>query len=323
MMNLLAFDNVKQYKEVLNDTSFVKCKLNKWPTVANNTMIKHAYNKWQPDARFVILLNQYKSNIYSENILKFNGERLVIIDGGDKKIFWPPYIDMCSGTNHIYIKENSYSEEELNTAEKYKKWRKPDWPKAKGHPNANVRIGCYCPSMKVPFLLQKHDIEWKHERSNDVIFCGDMHKGRSKKIHEWRQWCKDNNKKYQFGNERSFRRPRYLHKMSKTKLAPSFLGYGSRCRREWEALLTGALLVNDPQIKGYPFVIMHPEKHFTFKKEWNSNIAYNGFSLARQCWMNSPSIDIRMTALYLFFGVEQMWTYEDVKKNEEKYGLKT
>ena len=66
---------------------------------------------------------------------------------------------------------------------------------------------------------------------------------------------------------------------------------------------------------------MQPEQHFTFKKKWDKGIAVSGFILAHKCWMTAPSIDIRMAALYLFFGINQMWTYVDVEKKEEEYGL--
>jgi len=319
-MNLLAFNSIKQYKDMLNDTSFVKCKLKKWPTIANKTMLKHAYNTWQPDARFVILLNQYKSNIYSDNLLKFNGERLVIIDSGDKGIFWPPYIDMCTGTNNIYIKDNSYSEKEVRTNSTYKAWRKPDWPKAKNITNANIRIGCYSPSVKVIHLIKKHDIKWRNERTHEAMFCGDMHANRRTSLEVWKIFKKTNN--CIFGNEKTFERLRYIKEMAKTKLAPSFIGKGLRCRREWEALLCGALLVNDPKLKKYPFVLMEPEKFFTFKMEWDEEIADRGFMLARRSWMNAPSIDIRMAALYLFFGAKQLWDYQDIMEKEYLYGLR-
>lgn len=287
-MNLLAFDNVEQYKEMLYDQTFVKLKHKKWPTVGNETMKKYAYTEWQPDAPYVILLNQYKAKLDSDNewVRGFKGKRLCVIDGVDKARYWEHFIDA-----DVYIKENSY--------------RSTD--------RTNVRIGCYCPSMKVPFLIEKHNVGWRDSKSIEWLFCGDRHKGRMKML---RPWLKKRGGVW--GNEHRYGRPQYLNQMSKAKLLPSFRGYGDRCRREWEALLCGGMLVQDPRLKDYPFVIMQPDVHFSFKPEWNEQIARAGYELARKCWMQSPSIDIRMAALYTFCDVPQLWTYEDVEEAERK-----
>jgi len=296
-VNLLAFDNINEYREVLHDDSFVKIGYKKWPTVGNKTMKKHAYTEWQPDARYVILLNAYKSKNERDCqwVKSFRGERLCVVDGGDKARYWKPFID----TAHIYLKENSY----IPTDRK------------------NVRIGSFCPSMKVPFLIQKHKIEWQDERKLRVIFCGDMHQNRYNLLRYWKMTCNKNNWTHKFGNEHTYGRGKYLEMMSKTMMCPSFKGYGARCRREIEVMLCGGLLVQDERLKEYPFVIFQPEKHFTFKAEWNEDIARAGYELARKCFMQAPSVDIRMAALYTFFDVPQIWTYEQLEELERKYDL--
>jgi len=283
-MNYLAFENEQQWAEVLNDDTFVKYGAKKWPTVANETMIKYARHTWEPDAPYVILLNMYKSKHEKENqwVRGFKGKRLCVIDGEDKARYWEPFIDVAD----IYIKENSY--------------RSTD--------RQNVRIGCYCPSMKVPFLIKKHKIRWRNERKLEWFFAGDGHKGRDKHVAHFAT----RHKHGKHGDEHMYGRPDYLNTMSKAKLAPSWKGYGDRCRREWEALLAGAMLVQDPRLKDYPFVIMRPEEHFSFRPEWNERIALAGYDLARTCWMQSPSIDIRMAALYLFHDVAQLNTVNQV-----------
>ena len=299
-MNLLAFENIEQYKEVLNDNTFVKIgrkTVDKFPTVGNKSMLRYRYDEWQPDAPYVILLNRYKTKHESESqwVKKFKGKRLCVIDGGDKDRYWEPFVSKAD----IYIKDNSYT-----TINK-----------------SNIRIGCYCPSMKVPFLVEKHTIEWRNDKKWDYFFCGDMHKGRDRLVSRWKKYCKKEKYNYKFGDEHEFGRPRYLKNMSLAKVCLSFKGYGARCRREWEALLCGSMLLNDPRLKKYPFVIMQPEKHFTFKNKYNEKIARAGYVLARKCWMQSPSIDMRMAALYTFFNEPQMWTYEDVVNTEKKHGL--
>ena len=288
-MNLLAFESVDEWKGVLNDTSFLKySRPKKWPTVANESMLKYAYHTWQPDAPYVILLNQYKHRNEEDDqwVTKFKGKRLCVIDGGDKARYWEPFISMAD----IYIKENSY--------------RSTD--------RKNVRIGCYCPSMKVPFILKKHKISWRDDRKLDWIFCGDTHKGRGKLVSTFAKTHRHG----KYGDEHTYGRPKYLEMMSKSQLAPSWKGYGDRCRREWEALLCGAMLVQDRRIKRYPFVIMQPNMHFSFRPTWNRRIARAGYNLARRCFVQAPSIDIRMAALYTFFDVPQMWTYKEVEERE-------
>jgi len=256
-------------------------------------MIKYAVHEWTPDAPYVILLNQYKEKDECDNqwVKKFSGKRLCVIDGGDKDRYWEPFISSAD----IYIKDNSY--------------RKTD--------SSKVRIGCYCPSMKVPFLMD--GVEWRNSRKLDWMFTGDVHKGRQKKV---RKWERDVGGKYKVGDEHAYPRKKYLRMLSKTKMVPSFKGYGDRCRREWEALLCGGMLVNDPSLIDYPFVIMQPGEHFSFIPKCDVSIARAGYDLARKCWMQSPSIDIRMAALYTFFDAPQMWTYEQVEEEERKYGLR-
>lgn len=292
-MNLLAFENVEQYKEVLNDDTFCKIGYKKWPTVGNESMKKYAYTEWQPDAPYVILLNTYKHKNPEQDewVRGFRGRRLCVIDGGDKARYWDPFIDVAD----IYVKENSYIPTDRE----------------------NVRIGCYCPSMKVPFLLNKHKITWRDKRKLDAFFCGDYHKGRDRLIKRFMRGM-DNVK---MGTEKEYGRPKYLEMMSKSKLCPSFKGYGARCRREIEAMLCGGMLVQDKRLEDYPFVIFQPEVHFSFKHEWNEKIARNGYDLARKCFMGSPSVDIRCAALYLFHNVPQIWTYEQLEEIERAYGL--
>ena len=287
-MNLLAFETVDQYKEMLHDSTFVKLKHKKWPTVGNETMKKYAYTTWQPDAPYVILLNEYRTKD-NEWVKGFKGKRLCVIDGDDKSRYYEPFVSVAD----IYIKENSYRNTDRD----------------------NVRIGCYCPSMKVPFLLKKHKIEWRNKRTRDWMFCGDMHMGRSKQLAQWISVEISGG----WGTEHTYNRPRYLLEMSRTKLLPSFKGKGDRCRREWEALLCGGMLVQDKRLKDYPFVIMRPSVHFSWKPEWNEQIARAGYDLARKCWMQSPSIDLRMAALYTFLDVPQMWTYTAVEEAEKKW----
>jgi hypothetical protein len=285
-MNLLAFETVDQYKEVLHDKTFVKLKYKKWPTVGNETMKKYAYTTWQPDAQYVILLNEYRSKD-NEWVKGFKGKRLCVIDGDDRAKYYEPFVDVAD----IYVKENSY----CNTD------------------NANVRIGCYCPSMKVPFLLKKGHVEWKVGRKWDWFWAGDMHCGRKKRLNELKidgiGQCVDGH---------DYDRVTYLKNMSNARVIPSMKGKGDRCRREWEALLCGGMLLQDPRLMDYPFVIMRPETHFTFNPVWDEGVARAGYDLARKCWMQAPSIDLRMAALYTFCDVPQMWTYEEVEEAERK-----
>jgi len=286
-MNLLAFETVDQYKEMLHDETFVKLKYHKWPTVGNETMKKYAYTTWQPDAPYVILLNQYRTKNDNEWIKGFKGKRLCVIDGDDKPRYYEPFVSVAD----IYIKENSYRNTDRD----------------------NVRIGCYCPSMKVPFLLKKHGIEWRDSRCYDWFWAGDPHCGREKLIEKW----KKRGDKFSCGYIHEFERAKYLTCMSMAKLLPSFKGKGDRCRREWEALLCGGVLVQDPRLKDYPFVIMQPNVQFSWKPEWNEQVARAGYELARKCWMQTPSVDIRCAALYTFLDVPQLWTYEDVEEAEK------
>lgn len=302
-MNLLAFDSLGDYIKCLNDTGpLVRCGFNKFPTVCNETMMKYAKNKWDPDYPYVVLLNMYQK----EKVDEFRGKRLVVIDGSDKPKYHYPYADWAN----IYVKENSYV-------------RTPNGV------SKRVRVGCYCPSVKVPFTLLKHKIRWQEEKKLDVFFCGDPHYGRGREMKRLAKICKNLGLKYKVGDSHAYSRPKYLEMMSKTKICPSWSGHGDRCRREMEAMLSGSLLLNDMRLIGYPIKIIKPASHFLFQSHDLSEqirqltmgtlaeqVAKNGYDLMQKCWMRAPSIDIRMAALYLFFDLKQLNTYEEVEKEE-------
>ena len=72
-------------------------------------LIQHYTNEFDKHAPYLILMNKFKDKDYDENlyIKDYRGRRLLVMDGGDKPIFWPPYIQMALH-GHIYYKDNSF-----------------------------------------------------------------------------------------------------------------------------------------------------------------------------------------------------------------------
>ncbi len=96
---------------------------------------------------------------------------------------------------------------------------------------------------------------------------------------------------------------KYIQLMRRSKLAYSFLGTGYRSHREWEALLCGALLLNDKRsVDCCQFKGLVPGKHFITideddvdaqAKYWLSHsdereaVAKQGFDAAWEIWKDA------------------------------------
>ncbi len=268
----------------------------------------HFIDRFDKDAPYLILIEKYKRGD-SKYVYKFRGKRMVIIDSGDKPNYWSPFIDVCTGTPHIYVKDNSYTKTD----------------------NENVRIGCYAPSFKAVRCIVKHNIVMR-EKTRDVFFAGDYHFGRDKKIAVLIKACKKLNLKYEIHGKTLDRRT-YLKKMSKAKLCPCFAGKGTRTRREWEALIVGSQPLQENRHGKWPLMPEFDEVGTggigalvdwtlaTYDACHSFEDREENYDLARACWIDNIPMNYRMAALYLFVECGQLWTYDDVTNLESKCGF--
>lgn len=135
---------------------------------------------------------------------------------------------------------------------------------------------------------------FKEKRDLDVVYVGKARKQRNDLFNNLRLYCKQMKLNYvitQSKKQVDFATGRipegllgpkqYVELLRSAKLAYSFLGTGYRSHREWEALLSGALLLNDPrsticcQFKG-----LEEGKHFI-------NIREGGFKEQLKYWINN------------------------------------
>jgi len=322
-MNVFQFDDPEQYRDLLSK----KHKLFRYkdlPILVSKSLMKYYSSTIDYKKKYIILLNKFKSKKYDNDLSNIKNKQVVVVDGGDKKIFWPPYANNVS----IYYKDNSYSNHELKTGEYYKQWRDRKgylgWPRWEKPLKENIRIGCYSPSPASLVLLK--NISYKEDKTIDVYFRGDYHCGRNKKAEKLIKICKGLGVNYDIGNNFKYDRKKYLQKMSNSKICVNFEGKGKRCRREWEVLLSGSSLLNE--LRTYPFVMMDGGTPMT--KDWGKNIVNmlenlpkSQFEITREMWMgNRLPVNLRMIALYLFFDCPQVWTYEDLEKREREYGYR-
>jgi len=284
-MVFLVFDSPDHYAEVLRDTSFVKSTTPRFPVMANKSMLKCIKTKWDTHYPYVMVL-RYRGG----EIGGFKGKRILFSDYRPE----PSLLDSFNWVD-IYVKENSAPQ-----------------------PSGNLRVGAYRPSASVPWAIHRHPEIVEQKKKLDVFFCGQIRGSRKKKLH------KITGKGVKIV-ERQYGRKKYLEMMAKARVCPSYTGLGKRCRREWEALLCNSLLMVDNDLKQYPFNVMLPDKHFV----WDGNleraldgefehIRQDGHELANRCFLSAPTIDIRAAAMYLFFDVPQLWTYEDVEEAEKR-----
>ena len=284
-MVFLVFESPEHYAEVLGDTSFVKSTVPGFPVVANRSMLRCIRTEWRSDYPYVMVL-RYRGG----EIGDFRGKRILFSDYRPE----PSLLDEFRWVD-IYVKENSAT-----------------------CSDGNLRVGAYRPSAAVPWSIYRHPELIRQKKKLDVFFCGQLRGGRKRKLRGF------SGKRVKICGTK-YGRKKYLEMMAKSRVCPSYTGLGKRCRREWEALLCNSLLMVDNDLRQYPFNVMLPDKHFV----WDGNleralagefehIRLAGHELARKCFLSSPSVDIRAAALYLFFDVPQMWTYDELVAQEEK-----
>jgi hypothetical protein len=264
-LNVFRFDSADEYSAIL------RCE--------RPLEISHEYG-----GKYCILIDHYKHKLKKKNqwLWGFKGERCVVIDGGDKENYWSPFIDFCTKSPHIYVKDNSYRPTK----------------------NPNVRIGCYRPSDKSVALIKKHNIR-PGKGGVEVYFRGDLHYGRECKVREMKRHCKTEGYTYDLGASK-YSRLENLKRMAKAGTVICYNGKGTRTRRHWEALLVGAEIgVEKNVLDQWPILMSNPP-----------------YETIRRCFLDcTVPIYLRMAALYSLYGEPQLWTYEDVEKAEEAHGL--
>jgi len=229
-MLALKFNNPSEYKLCLERKTFQE----------------HWTDKFNEKSPYLILIEKYKGECETQ-LNQFKGKRMVIIDSGDKPNYWSPFIDVCTNSPHIYIKDNSYTD--------------------KGH--KNVRIGCYSPSMSSVSTIIKHDIVMR-DKTKDVFFAGDMHCSRKKKIYKMLKLMPKYDKIDICGKD--FDRKTYLKKMSKARYTLCPEGKGNRTRREWEAILVGSVPIVENRDIPRPMINIGFIDYENTRKCWIDNL---------------------------------------------------
>ena len=124
----------------------------------------------------------------------------------------------------------------------------------------------------------------------------------------------------------------YMETIANSRLCYNFSIGPLRNRREWEVLLAGGCLVQDPRTKAVEQNIMEVDRHFIYfsydsfedhledlakNQDKYEEIAYNGWKLAKKCWLTSPAISFR---LHVAQGLsrKRIDTLEDLEELERK-----
>jgi len=172
-------------------------------------------------------------------------------------------------------------------------------------------VGYHWPHQLVFKHLQKN---LKANRSLDVVYAGRARKSRDALVNSVVRSCKKLDLKYLVTQSKKqisatntpeglLPPKEYAKKLSIAKLAYSFLGTGYRCHREWEAMLSGALLLIDKRsVDCCSFRGIEPTEHFVVIDEsdikgqmqyWIENqekresIARKAFDASWKVWRNA------------------------------------
>lgn len=260
-----------------------------------------------------------------------NPEAVVFWDDADKGFYWPefhekskPYLDLCD--RYVYCKLN------LDGLDDYGK---------------GIKLVPACETPPKRFVKQVIDEQTKilpmSQKGYDVSFMGRM-RGNSRK-HREKQFRRLIDICGKMGlkvclKARHFKPPKFAEILNQTKLSFSFKGLGYRCRREWEILLVGSTMILDEKLKNDGVVLCDivEGEHFIFNEagrleeflsesladeERMQEIAQRGYELGRECFVDADiSLEERYWRVYLLDQSAKIYSYDDLKKYEQKMGLR-
>jgi len=306
-MNVLAFESIDEYREVLADRSYIPLSPDELKVPVNKALRKHLYHEWNPDYPYVII------NIYEEEEncpdlwgLRFNGKRMVVSENSESPHLWPNLVGA-----DVYIKHNNAISCSL----------------------PNFRIGCYSPHLNTPFYKAKkyRDVPKKI----DVFFAGVIRMGRKPLFERVKSACEKAGVSCKIADKRGrsyyYDREKYIEMMCKARIVITGQGKGTRQWREWDAMYCGAMLLHHPGMMGIPTTLMRPGEHYEYMDFVNfpqqlqmlvsggwEEYARRGRKLGEECFLQAPTIDIRTAALHLFGDYPQFWTVDEIKAAEQR-----
>lgn len=181
--------------------------------------------------------------------------------------------------------------------------------------------------------------ECNNEKSFDFTFIGSLHyRGRFQHLNYYQQALTQLNAKFCIISG-GLDIEEYIKILNKSKVCISLIGVGPRCRREAEVQLAGSLLLNEIKVGecyNYQLPGMDSGKHFIWEEpnfvpllqklikddEYRKNITQQGQERARDLFIKSPNIHLRL-AYFFLENKNNTWdlSYESLVNWEKQKGL--
>ena len=338
---LFAFDNYKDFFTLYTADNKI------------DVLIKHLYENLYDckDKNIVIpgskILFSNSSWDYLQWVKEYkNKDGVMVINDANDRIFCnPAYLLWCLETGRgIYLKKNlSYNYDYGRHMKKRKGWMQMKENEYKKM-YSNALYNCLFPNAESPVIGNieayiKYNMDWKpwKKREYDVFWAGQNRRGsltgdKVEGIKKVKQAVKKLGLKFLIvGSKPSLGRRGYMETISNSRFCYNFSVGPLRNRREWEVLLGGGCLVQDPRTKNMERNIMEDYKHFTYfsydnfignleelvnNQDKYEEIAYEGWKLAQECWTSIPSLDLRLSVVQGLTR-KRVNTIEDLKKMEE------
>lgn len=271
---------------------------------------------------------------------------MVINDASDRIFCNPAYLLWCLQTGRgVYLKKNlSYNYDYGRHMRKRKDWLQMiEKEYKKMYDDALYK--CLFPATESPVAGNvdayiEHGMTWKpwKKRKYDVFWAGENRPGAltGNKIagigNIRRAVEKLGLKALVIGRRPFLGRKGYMEAIVNSRFCYNVAVGPLRNRREWEVLLGGGCLIQDPRTKNMERNIMEDYKHFTYfsynnftenlerllkNQEECESIAYEGWKLAQKCWTVIPALTLRLSVVQGLTR-KRVDTIEDLEKLEEQ-----
>jgi hypothetical protein len=176
------------------------------------------------------------------------------------------------------------------------------------------------------------------ERPIDSLFVGRIWPCRAEALRRFRQAAYRLRVRFEVV-EGGLDPQKYIEILSQAKIALSLVGGGPRCRREWEILLAGTLLLNDRRLRFYSsgrLPLLAEGKDFVWEArnvesqlaellrddDRRTRMAASGQNLAERCFLTVPNVEWRLVCIYLHEkGFRWDGSYEGLLAAESRLGM--
>jgi hypothetical protein len=331
MGHYFGFNTLEELGAALDDSHI---NFNIGGTVTTDRLCEnHHYQEFPSDKAIAVLWARYIEDVALFEALESYNGLCVINDGYDNVLINASLLKLCKEKKWIYIKHQSYlptigelcfSGDNFLLNRGYFKSYGDLFINMKAifshyilQRSPCIRYGVYSPTLN--FLKAFYNNSESVKKDIDLLFIGSFSEpGRSDRynaIGEYKKICD------QLGINGVFKdigvgMQEYIEVTKRSKITLSFPGWGPRCRRDWEILMCGSLLYQDPLLmraNDFPFL---DGTHFIWQKsgfdKMKSHVEYllsredliqelsrAGQKFAMDCFGHFPHIEWRLIYSYL------------------------